>query len=43
MQNPKVLNDYGKIAWKQWYWLSEQYQFVFLNEFVMMPNHIWHH
>jgi putative transposase len=35
-----VLNDYGKIAEKQWYWLSEQYPYVILHAFVVMPNHI---
>ena len=35
-----VLNDYGKIAGQQWHWLGEQYQYVVLHEFVVMPNHI---
>jgi REP element-mobilizing transposase RayT len=35
-----VLNDYGLIAEKQWYWLGEQYPYVVLHEFVVMPNHI---
>jgi putative transposase len=35
-----VLNDYGMIAEEQWYWLSEQYPYVVLHEFVVMPNHI---
>lgn len=35
-----VLNDYGKIAEKQWYWLGEQYPYIILHAFVVMPNHI---
>ncbi len=35
-----VLNEYGKIAEKQWYWLAEQYPYVVLHEFVVMPNHV---
>ena len=35
-----ILNEYGEIAQKQWYWLSEQYPYVILHEFVVMPNHI---
>ena len=35
-----ILNEYGEIAEKQWYWLSEQYQYVVLHAFVVMPNHI---
>ena len=35
-----ILNNYGEIAEKQWYWLSEQYPYVILHAFVVMPNHI---
>jgi REP element-mobilizing transposase RayT len=35
-----ILNDYGKIANQQWYWLAEQYPYVILHEFIVMPNHI---
>jgi len=35
-----ILNKYGKIAKKQWHWLGEQYPYVVLHEFVVMPNHI---
>ena len=35
-----ILNDYGKIADQQWYWLAEQYPYVILHEFIVMPNHI---
>jgi hypothetical protein len=35
-----VLNDFGKLAWKQWNWLAEQYPYVILHAFVVMPNHV---
>jgi REP element-mobilizing transposase RayT len=35
-----ILNEYGKIAEKQWHWLGEQYPYIQLHEFVVMPNHI---
>ncbi len=35
-----ILNEYGKIAEKQWYWLADQYPYVVLHEFIVMPNHI---
>ena len=35
-----ILNEYGKIADQQWYWLAEQYPYVILHEFIVMPNHI---
>ena len=35
-----ILNGYGEIAEKQWYWLAEQYPYVVLHEFIAMPNHI---
>jgi putative transposase len=38
-QNMK-LNQYGTIAQKQWYWLGEQYPYVVLHAFIVMPNHI---
>ena len=34
------LNDYGQIAQKQWFWLGEQYPYIVLHAFVVMPNHI---
>lgn len=34
------LNEYGKIAEAQWYWLEIQYPYVVLHAFVVMPNHI---
>jgi REP element-mobilizing transposase RayT len=35
-----ILNDYGKIAEQQWYWLAEQYPYIVLHEFTVMPNHM---
>ncbi len=35
-----ILNEYGKIAEEQWFWLAEQYPYVVLHKFVVMPNHI---
>ena len=34
------LNEYGKIAEEQWFWLGKQYPYIVLHEFVVMPNHI---
>jgi putative transposase len=35
-----VLSEYGKVAEEQWLWLARQYDYVKLDEFVIMPNHI---
>lgn len=35
-----VLNEYGKIAEQKWIWLGEQYAYINLHEFIIMPNHI---
>ncbi|RAU84009.1 transposase [Pontibacter arcticus] len=34
------LNAYGRIAARQWDWLAEQYPYVLLHAFVVMPNHV---
>lgn len=34
-----VLNEYGKIVQKRWLWIQEQYEYVELDEFIIMPNH----
>jgi REP element-mobilizing transposase RayT len=34
------LNQYGEIVKRQWNWLSEQYRYVVLHGFVVMPNHM---
>jgi putative transposase len=35
-----LLNKYGQIAEKQWFWLGEQYPCVVLHSFIIMPDHI---
>ena len=35
-----ILNEYGKVAEQQWLWLAGQYDYVKLDEFVIMPNHM---
>lgn len=35
-----ILNDYGKIVENQWLWLSNQYEYIMLDKFVVMPNHM---
>ena len=34
------LNDYGRIVASTWEWLAEQYPYVELDEWVVMPNHV---
>ena len=33
-------NEYGQIAEQQWQWLEQQYPYIILHSFVVMPNHI---
>ena len=41
LQEPRmILNKYGKIVEQQWYWLAEQYSYIKLHEFIVMPNHM---
>jgi REP element-mobilizing transposase RayT len=35
-----VLNEDGKIISKTWLWLSEQYTYIRLHEWIIMPNHL---
>ncbi len=35
-----ILNDYGKIVQEKWHWLGEQYPYILLHEFQVMPNHL---
>ena len=35
-----ILNEFGKIAENQWIWLQTQYDYVILDEFKIMPNHV---
>ena len=34
------LNQFGKIVEERILWLAEQYQYVILHNYVVMPNHI---
>ena len=34
-----ILSLYGRIIDKQWNWLSKQYKYVHLDEYIIMPNH----
>jgi REP element-mobilizing transposase RayT len=34
-----ILNEFGKIVSEQWVWLSENFPYVVLHEFVIMPDH----
>lgn len=34
------LNQYGQVVGKCWQWLSEQYSYVDLDSWVVMPNHL---
>ena len=35
-----VLSEYGRVAEESWLWLEEQYRFVTLDAYVIMPNHM---
>ena len=35
-----VLNKCGEIIYKQWIWLGKQYDYIALDSFVIMPDHI---
>ena len=34
------LNEFGVIVTRQWEWLEEQYPYVELDQYVIMPDHI---
>ena len=34
------LNAFGEIVRKQWLWLAQQYLYVKLDEFIVMPSHL---
>ena len=38
--NNMIINKYGLIVRKQWKWLEQHYEYVHLDEFVIMPNHM---
>ncbi len=35
-----LLSSYGVIVQERWLWLKNQYPYIELDEFVIMPNHI---
>lgn len=35
-----VPNEYGKIVESRWVWLKNQYRYVELDAFIVMPNHV---
>ena len=35
-----ILNEFGMIAHDQFKWLAQQYPYVVLHEFVVMPDHV---
>jgi REP element-mobilizing transposase RayT len=35
-----ILNEFGKIAHEQFLWLNDQYPYVNIHEFVVMPDHV---
>jgi len=35
-----ILNNYGRVVQKQWLWLQKQYQYVKLDKYIIMPNHL---
>ncbi|MFH1665556.1 MAG: transposase, partial [Candidatus Omnitrophota bacterium] len=35
-----ILNDVGQIIHDSWLWLEKQYEYVNLDEFIVMPDHI---
>ncbi|MBU0570734.1 MAG: hypothetical protein KKC50_01665 [Candidatus Omnitrophica bacterium] len=34
------MNDIGKIVHGSWLWLPDRYDYVDLDEFIVMPNHV---
>ena len=40
MEGKMVLNEYGKVVVECWCWLERQYEYVELDEYVVMPNHL---
>ena len=34
-----IVNDFGEIVKQKWLWLNEQYSYMGIDEYVVMPNH----
>ncbi len=39
IEGKMILNEYGLMVQKRWLWLKEHYEYVDLDEFIVMPNH----
>ena len=37
--NKMILNKFGQIVRSQWLWLKKQYSYIFLDEYIVMPDH----
>jgi REP element-mobilizing transposase RayT len=35
-----LLNEYGAIVEKQWLWLADRYDYIKLDKYIVMPDHI---
>ena len=35
-----ILNELARIVQERWYWLQENFEYVEIDEFVVMPNHV---
>jgi len=35
-----ILNEYGRIALESWLWLAERYDYISLDEYTILPNHL---
>ena len=38
--NEMTLNNYGNIIKQKWEWLPQQYSYIGLDEYIIMPNHL---
>jgi REP element-mobilizing transposase RayT len=34
-----AFNEYGNAINETWIWLGEQYEYIMLDEYIVMPNH----
>jgi len=35
------LNEIGKVVADYWRWLGQQYDYIYLDEWIIMPNHLY--
>jgi REP element-mobilizing transposase RayT len=38
--NEMILNQWGLIAQRQWEWLFQQYTYIAIDQYIIMPDHI---